>query len=39
VSERLNLERVGVRQGDLPAQVVWFMDRLLPKAVLAMLEG
>jgi predicted nuclease of restriction endonuclease-like RecB superfamily len=39
VSERLNLERAGIRRDDLPAQVVWFKDRLLPKAVLAVLEG
>jgi predicted nuclease of restriction endonuclease-like RecB superfamily len=39
VSERLNLERAGVRRDDLPARVVWFKDRLLPKAVLDVLEG
>jgi predicted nuclease of restriction endonuclease-like RecB superfamily len=39
VSERLNLERAGVKRDDIPARVVWFKDRLLPKAVLAMLEG
>jgi predicted nuclease of restriction endonuclease-like RecB superfamily len=39
VSERLNLERAGVRREDLPARVVWFKDRLLPKSVLNMLEG
>jgi uncharacterized protein len=39
VSERLNLERVGVRRDDMPGRVVWFKDRLLPKAVLAVLEG
>jgi predicted nuclease of restriction endonuclease-like RecB superfamily len=39
VSERLNLERAGVRRADLPARVVWFKDRLLPQAVLAVLEG
>jgi len=39
VSERLNLERAGVRHADLPARVVWFKDRLLPQAVLAVLEG
>jgi uncharacterized protein len=39
VSERLNLERAGVRREDLPARMVWFKDRVLPQAVLAMLEG
>jgi uncharacterized protein len=39
VSERLNLERAGVRRSDLPARVVWFKDLLLPKAVLDVLEG
>ena len=39
VSERLNLERAGVRREDLPARVVWFKDRVLPQAVLAVLEG
>jgi hypothetical protein len=39
VSERLNLERARVRREDLTARVVWFKDRLLPKAVLAVLEA
>jgi uncharacterized protein len=39
VSERLNLERAGVRREDIPVRVVWFKDRVLPKAVLAVLEG
>jgi predicted nuclease of restriction endonuclease-like RecB superfamily len=39
VSERLNLEHAGVTRDDLPAQVVWFKDRVLPQAVLAVLEG
>jgi uncharacterized protein len=39
VSERLNLERAGVKRDDIPARVVWFKDRLLPKAVLEVLEG
>jgi predicted nuclease of restriction endonuclease-like RecB superfamily len=38
VSERLNLERAGIRRQDLPARVVWFKDRLLPRAVLDVLE-
>jgi uncharacterized protein len=39
VSERLNLERAGVKRQDIPARVVWFKDRVLPKAVLSVLEG
>ena len=39
ISERLNLERAGVKRDDIPARVVWFKDRLLPQAVLDMLEG
>jgi predicted nuclease of restriction endonuclease-like RecB superfamily len=39
VSERLNLEGAGIRREDLPARVVWFKDRVLPQAVLAVLEG
>jgi hypothetical protein len=39
VSDRLNLERAGLRRNDISARVVWFKDRLLPKAVLDMLEG
>lgn len=37
ISERLNLERAGVQTNDLPARVVWFKDRVLPKAVLEVL--
>jgi predicted nuclease of restriction endonuclease-like RecB superfamily len=39
VSERLNLERAGVKREDIAARVVWFKDRVLPKAVLDVLEG
>jgi hypothetical protein len=39
VSERLNLEGAGISREDLPARVVWFKDRVLPQAVLAVLEG
>ncbi len=38
VSERLNLEKAGVDLRDLPARVVWFKDRVQPKAVLEVLE-
>jgi predicted nuclease of restriction endonuclease-like RecB superfamily len=39
ISERLNLERAGVTLRDVPARLVWFKDRLLPKAVLEVLEA
>jgi uncharacterized protein len=38
VSERLNLEKAGVKIADTPARIVWFKDQLLPKAVLEVLE-
>ena len=38
ISERLNLERAGIERRDMPARVVWFKDRVLPKAVLEVLE-
>jgi predicted nuclease of restriction endonuclease-like RecB superfamily len=38
VSERLNLEGAGIKREDIPARVVWFKDRVLPKAVLDLLE-
>ncbi|MBE9181494.1 DUF790 family protein [Oculatella sp. LEGE 06141] len=38
VSERLNLEKAGVKVNNTPARVVWFKDKLAPKVVLAALE-
>jgi predicted nuclease of restriction endonuclease-like RecB superfamily len=38
ISERLNLEKAGVNVKDVPAKVVWFKDKLLPKSVLEVLE-
>jgi uncharacterized protein len=38
ISERLNLEKAGVKVGEVPAKVIWFKDKLLPKAVLKVLE-
>jgi uncharacterized protein len=38
ISERLNLEKAGIKLHDTPARVVWFKDQLLPKAVLEVLE-
>lgn len=38
VSERLNLEKAGVDVTNTPAKVVWFKDKLQPKAVLKALD-
>ena len=38
VSERLNLEKAGVKINETPARVVWFKDQLLPKTVLEILD-
>lgn len=38
ISERLNLEKAGVNLKDVPAKIIWFKDKLLPKAVLAVLD-
>jgi hypothetical protein len=38
ISERLNLEKAGVNVHETPARVIWFKDKLSPKAVLAALE-
>ncbi len=38
VSERLNLEKAGVKISETPARIVWFKDQLMPKAVLAAIE-
>ncbi len=37
ISERLNLEKAGVKVENVPAKVVWFKDKLSPKAVLEVL--
>ena len=39
VSERLNLEKAGVKIKDVPVPVVWFKDKLLPKSVLEILNS
>ncbi|MGJ3252912.1 MAG: DUF790 family protein [Elainellaceae cyanobacterium] len=39
ISERLNLEKAGVKVSETPARVVWFKDKLSPKAVLSVLES
>ena len=38
VSERLNLEKAGVKFTDLPNRVIWFKNKLQPKAVLEILD-
>ncbi|GAB4374474.1 MAG: DUF790 family protein [Elainellaceae cyanobacterium] len=38
ISERLNLEKAGVKLANTPAQIIWFKDKLSPKAVLAVLN-
>lgn len=38
VSERLNLEKAGVRLQDVPVPIVWFKGKLDPQAVLGVLE-
>ncbi|WP_341733292.1 DUF790 family protein [Microcoleus sp. EPA2] len=38
ISERLNLEKAGVKVKDVPAKVIWFKDKLSPKSVLEALE-
>jgi predicted nuclease of restriction endonuclease-like RecB superfamily len=38
ISERLNLEKAGVNFSNTPAHVIWFKDKLSPKAVLDILE-
>lgn len=38
ISERLNLDKAGVEVKDVPAKLIWFKDKLLPKAVLEVLK-
>lgn len=38
ISERLNLEKAGVKVSNVPAHVIWFKDKLSPKAVLDVLN-
>jgi hypothetical protein len=39
ISERLNLEKAGVKVSDTPARIIWFKDKLSPKAVLTVLQA
>lgn len=38
ISERLNLEKAGVKVTNVPAKIIWFKDKLSPKAVLEILD-
>ncbi|MBE9126210.1 MULTISPECIES: DUF790 family protein [unclassified Coleofasciculus] len=38
ISERLNLDKAGIKIENVPAKIVWFKDKLSPKAVLEVLE-
>lgn len=38
ISERLNLEKAGVNFSDTAARMIWFKDKLTPKAVLQVLN-
>jgi predicted nuclease of restriction endonuclease-like RecB superfamily len=37
ISERLNLEKSGIKMENVPAKVIWFKDKLSPKSVLEVL--
>ena len=37
VSEKLNLGQAGIKLEDVPAKIVWFKDKLVPKSVLSLL--
>lgn len=37
VSERLNLGQAGIKLEDVPAKIVWFKDKLIPKSVMSLL--
>ncbi|MEA5497220.1 DUF790 family protein [Limnoraphis robusta Tam1] len=39
ISERLNLEKAGVKLNNIPARIVWFKDKLSPKSVLEVIES
>jgi uncharacterized protein len=39
VSQRLNLEKAGINLQDVAIPIIWFKDKLTPKAVLAVLDS
>jgi uncharacterized protein len=38
ISERLNLDQAGIKFTDVPAKIIWFKEKLSPKAVLDVLD-
>jgi uncharacterized protein len=38
ISARLNLDKAGLNANDLPCEVIWFKDKLLPKSVLEIID-
>ncbi len=38
ISERLNLDKAGVKVSNVPAKIIWFKDKLSPKGVLEILD-
>lgn len=38
ISERLNLEKAGIKIDQVPAKIIWFKDKLSPKEVLKILD-
>ncbi len=38
ISERLNLEKARVNLTNVSAKIIWLKDKLLPKAVLEVLD-
>ncbi len=39
ISERLNLEKAGVKTDNVPAWITWYKDKLNPRAILEILEN
>jgi len=39
ISERLNLEKAGIKIDQVPTKIIWFKDKLSPKEVLKVLDG
>ncbi|WP_017303441.1 DUF790 family protein [Spirulina subsalsa] len=39
ISERLNLEKSGIKASEVPARVIWFKEKLDPKVVLGIIES
>jgi len=39
ISERLNLEKAGIKIDQIPTKIIWFKDKLSPREVLKVLES